>query len=154
VDVVQPAQDNRTGVEGGLVPRGERPLDDGDTPLPRFAADLRTLRDKADEQRNVPGGPIELGSLHSDPHISALAVSPDRRLLATGGVDGVVRVWDLRNPWQPVLATTLTGHTSEIRALAFANDNGKLATVAEDGTVRLWDPRDPRGRDDDQRADR
>ncbi len=29
------------------MPRGERPLDEGDTPLLRFAADLRTLRDQA-----------------------------------------------------------------------------------------------------------
>src|SRR6187551_2652810 len=32
---------------GGEVPRGERPLDEGDSPLLRFAADLRTLRDQA-----------------------------------------------------------------------------------------------------------
>ena len=32
------------------MPRGERPLDDGDSTLLRFAADLRTLRDKAGGQ--------------------------------------------------------------------------------------------------------
>lgn len=33
--------------KGGAVPRGERPLDAGDTALLRFAADLRRLREKA-----------------------------------------------------------------------------------------------------------
>src|SRR5882757_4465827 len=39
------------GLGVGELPRGERPLDDGDGPLLRFAADLRRLRERA-------GGPV------------------------------------------------------------------------------------------------
>lgn len=74
---------------------------------------------------------------HTD-GVDALAFSPAQGLLATGGVDGTVRLWDvaLGRP----TAGPLSGHEGPVRALAFSPDGRRLASGGADGTVRLWDP--------------
>ena len=64
-----------------------------------------------------------------------------RLLLASGGGDGTVRLWD------PVTGTPvgepLTGHASSVFSVAFGTTADRqllLATSSHDGTTRLWDP--------------
>ncbi|ABW12177.1 WD-40 repeat protein [Parafrankia sp. EAN1pec] len=63
-------------------------------------------------------------------------------LLAIGGGDGVVRLWDIGDPTSPrQLGTPLTdpnGEAISANAAAFGPD-GLLATGGDDGAVRLWD---------------
>jgi hypothetical protein len=74
-----------------------------------------------------------------------LAFSPDGTTLASGGVDGSVRIWNARSG---SLIHTLTGHTGEVRTLAFSTDGTTLASGAgsvsgsRDYTVRIWDAGD------------
>ncbi len=58
--------------------------------------------------------------------------------LASGGMDGVVLVWDLAAaaPGEP--RARLRGHTSCVNALVQLAD-GRLAASARDGSVRLWE---------------
>jgi WD40 repeat protein len=69
--------------------------------------------------------------------ITALAFVPTEPILAVGGADKTIRLWDVTNPYSP--PTVLTGHEREITALAFAPDGQTLATAAFDQTIRLWD---------------
>jgi serine/threonine protein kinase len=71
--------------------------------------------------------------------VTALTFSPDRNTLASGGVDGPVRLWRFTRdrPSQEVLSHT---QVREVNSLAFAPDNNTLAvgsgTLA--GFVWLW----------------
>jgi WD40 repeat protein len=61
------------------------------------------------------------------------AFSPDGRMLATGGHDQVINLWDLRHPEEP---RALGRHDDTIRGLVFAPDGKHLFSAAEDGTVQ------------------
>jgi serine/threonine protein kinase len=71
------------------------------------------------------------------PHtVHAVAYSPDAASLATGGEDGVVRVWDAI---QGKEKTALRGHTKAVRSVGFSPDGRRIASLSDDGTVRIWD---------------
>jgi RNA polymerase sigma factor (sigma-70 family) len=80
-----------------------------------------------------------------------VAFAPGGRVLATGGYDHNVRLWDAADGKE---LATLTGHSRYVAALAFSPDGRTLASGSWDGTVRLWDvaavlaaagPADPAG---------
>jgi RNA polymerase sigma factor (sigma-70 family) len=69
---------------------------------------------------------------------SCAALAPAGKLLAVGGADQVLRLWD----WvtgKEVLR--LPRHPDRIRALAFSPDGKTLASAADGGVFHLWDTR-------------
>lgn len=74
---------------------------------------------------------------------NAAAVSPDGKLIASGGSDRVVRLWEARD-LTPV--TVLEGHRDNVARVLFSPDGQLLATACDSGstggpvdrTVRLW----------------
>jgi WD40 repeat protein/DNA-binding SARP family transcriptional activator len=83
---------------------------------------------------DVPGG-RRFQLLGSTGMVTVAAIAADD-LLATGGRDGVARVWDLRSG---ALLATLRGHGAPLGQLSFDRDGARLATAGEDGTVRVWE---------------
>lgn len=67
--------------------------------------------------------------------VNAFAISPDDRWLATGGNDGIVRLWEVATGGQ---MATFAGHRSGVRSMAFSPDGAFLASAAI-GAVYLWD---------------
>jgi len=67
--------------------------------------------------------------------IYTVAFSPNGRVLASGGEDKIVRLW---NPATGENLGALTGHTDAVRAVAFSPNGQLLASVSNDKTVRLW----------------
>jgi WD40 repeat protein len=81
----------------------------------------------------VPSPRLLLG--HED-EIHTLAFDRTGRTLASGCMDGSVRVWDVASG---VTRLRLPGHTAPITMVAISPDGSTLASIAFDQTLRLWD---------------
>ncbi len=68
--------------------------------------------------------------------VMSMAYSPDGGLLASGGQDGRVRLWDARTAKE---RGTLEGHERRVAAVAFSPDGTLLASGGFDRTIRIWD---------------
>lgn len=70
---------------------------------------------------------------------TALAFSPDARLLATVDSARTVRLWDVTDRARPrPLGRPLGDGAERVTALAFSPDARLVATVGADGTASLW----------------
>ena len=65
-----------------------------------------------------------------------LAVSPDGKLVATAGLDDVVRVW---NAADGLPVHELRGHGNQVRAVVFSPDGTRIVSGGADRTAFVWD---------------
>lgn len=72
---------------------------------------------------------------HND-SLYALAVSPNGKILATGGYNQEIYLWNLENGKQ---LNFLKGHNGAINDLEFRPDGKMLASASGDRTIKLWD---------------
>ncbi|MEG4007641.1 serine/threonine-protein kinase [Microcoleus sp. Pol11C1] len=79
-----------------------------------------------------------LNSVHSQKSVNTLAVSPDSSILASGGGDKNVILWDLKRGRR---MRTIPAHTAAVKAIAFSRDGQTLASGSDDKTIRLWNVR-------------
>lgn len=93
---------------------------------------------------------------YPDSQVNRLAISPDKRWLASCGV-GVVRLYDCRSALgaggsaqaqqqngltQPV--ASFEGHSGNVTCVAWHCEGKWLVSGGEDGSLRIWDTRSPR----------
>jgi WD40 repeat protein len=67
--------------------------------------------------------------------IKTVTFSPDGQLLASAGVDQIVRLYRISDG---TLLQTLLGHTDAVRMVIFSPDGQLLASGGDDGVIRLW----------------
>lgn len=75
------------------------------------------------------------GSSHRD-IVRSVAVNPSHASLASGGDDGVVRLW---NRYGGDVRRTLLGHADSVRTVSYSGDGQFVVSGGFDGTVRVWD---------------
>lgn len=75
--------------------------------------------------------------------VIAFAFTSDSRLLATGGLDNNICIWDLealRDRKRPVAPVRiLHGHSRTVASLVFLPSDGVLVSGSDDKTLKLWD---------------
>jgi WD40 repeat protein len=68
--------------------------------------------------------------------VTAVAFSPDDRLLASGSADRTIKLWDTATGKEVL---SLRGHEKRVTCLAFSPDSKRLVSGGMDGAVKLWD---------------
>ncbi|MGY2090475.1 NB-ARC domain-containing protein [Nocardia gipuzkoensis] len=68
---------------------------------------------------------------------AVVSISASADLLASGGEDGTVRIWDATNNR---ILHVLRAHTGWVFATALSSQGQVLASAGEDGQIRLWKP--------------
>ncbi|MFI5534521.1 NB-ARC domain-containing protein [Kitasatospora sp. NPDC051853] len=69
-------------------------------------------------------------------HVGAVvSVSTEAKIVASGGEDGAVRLWDLETRQ---LLRTFRGHVGWVFATALSPDGSVVASAGDDGLIRMW----------------
>ncbi|MDR2757048.1 MAG: WD40 repeat domain-containing protein [Planctomycetaceae bacterium] len=100
----------------------------------------QTIEPKIEQKILEPSETIRLyeqiANINRVPVITCLDLEKNGQLLAIGGDDCVVRLWDVQAKG---FIRELQEHLDWVRGLAFNPDQSRLATVDQDGQIKLWD---------------
>ena len=134
-----------------LTPIGV-PLEMGDVRAVAFFADSATLAAATTDQGvtlwdiSDPAEPVSLGLLDPDSGARSwtLDYSPERQLLAVGGLTDPTTLWDVSDPRQPRrLGEPIAVRRGGTYDLAFSPNGSMLAAGDDDGSLVLWNVDDP-----------
>ncbi|XP_035904971.1 prolactin regulatory element-binding protein [Anopheles stephensi] len=103
---------------------------------------------KTDEEKLAPSAPkkqirfeiktadsVQTDFTEAEPLQRVVRISPNGRLMATGGMDGHLRVWNFP---KMTLASDIAAHTKEIDDLDFSPDSKHVVSIAKDGLGVIW----------------
>ena len=77
---------------------------------------------------------------HKD-EVSSVAMSPDGKLLVSGGTDGTVRLWDVGTGRE---IRVMSDHLDCVQSVCFSPDGRFFVSASPHGAINFWDARDGR----------
>jgi WD40 repeat protein len=85
----------------------------------------------------TPPGGAEVRTLAGhQASVSAVAISPDGRLIVSGSADKSLKIWELESG---VERMTLTGHSSYVTSVAISADGRWIISGSDDKSLKRWD---------------
>ncbi len=85
----------------------------------------------------IENGEELLANISRQSSIYTAAFSPDGKIIASGGSDGTIHLWDVTEGRE---IKEIIGHTGiTVWAVSFSPDGQTIASCGSDGTIRLWD---------------
>lgn len=127
--------------DGNLVVAGGRPGQEGDIRI----YDLEAAPGRIDRGVACLDGVNSPSVMRrelwdTDDEVLCLAVSPDGKMLAAGGCDRIVRIWDLTKGYAAAtLEQSIENHADWVLGVAFSPDGKHLLTASRDKTAKVWD---------------
>lgn len=98
----------------------------------------RAAEDAVEEQRYAPPSKWKLMKVlvgHQG-WVWAVAVEPSNQWMATGGFDGLIKIWDMATG---ALKLNLTGHKEAVRSIALSKLSPYMFSGSDDHSVKCWD---------------
>jgi WD40 repeat protein len=95
---------------------------------------LSAEREKTVHLVDCSSGDQQSLSGHKD-FVSGLAFCPDASKLATGSVDGTIRLWETATGRE---LAVLPGHMQETTDVAISSDGQTLASICQGESLKLW----------------
>lgn len=89
----------------------------------------------AGQKLSIDVGDDEAGTMQMREKGSVYALAATDSLLASGGPEKTVRVWDSRSGRR---TTKLVGHTDNVRDILISQDGTTIMTASSDRTVKVW----------------
>lgn len=69
-------------------------------------------------------------------YIVKIVYCPDSETIATGSIDGSIRLWDINSG--QLVKTLINGHYESLTTICYSPDGSTIATGGSDHSVRLW----------------
>lgn len=102
-------------------------LDSGGVEMLQLAEEEPRLLDTVFYRQDHDGG------------VTSLALSPDRRWLASAGSDFVIKLWDMTS--MECSKTYVAAHSDAVWKVVFSTDPNVFLSCSKDGKVQSWDMR-------------
>lgn len=97
---------------------------------------VATVRLGGNEQAEEAAPGTLLQTLQTGSPVISVALSPDGRIVAVGGDDASLSLWDLHEA--DMLGAVLEHHSGSIASLLFTPDGERVLSASDDKTVCLW----------------